>query len=82
MTTVVTLPIKCSTVKRANELVPVVAFWIIMVISIVTIGLLGYAGTLTNYPIEKVMFVSIVELPMLVLLLFLTCPYKFECIKE
>jgi hypothetical protein len=82
MTTVVTLPIKCSTVKRISDLIPVIAFWVMVFVTVGLMGLLVYAAALTDYPIEKVILTGGILPPICFVILWLTSPYKFECIKE
>lgn len=82
MTTEITIPIKCSTVKstvkKVKSSVPVIAFWIVGAVSIILFILfLMQQNTFMQLVVGILIHASISFL-----LLWMLCPYKFKCIQD
>jgi hypothetical protein len=87
--TVVTVPIKCSTVKKVQDIIPIIGFWIGSILITLIFVALGYAllqvanGNITNPSDVGCIFVlSIMFLPISFIAIYVTCPYEFKCIQE
>jgi membrane protein YdbS with pleckstrin-like domain len=78
MTKTVTVPIKCSTVKKVKDSLPIILFWIILVASIISFGLL----ITTQNTIPQLLGGLLVLASVSLLLLWIFCPYEFKCIQE
>jgi phosphate/sulfate permease len=89
MTKTVTVPIKCSTVKKVKDSIPFIFFWIVVVASIIGSGWIVYKATLpgvmlslSDADIFALIGIGMCLATISFLLLYVSCPYEFKCIQE
>jgi hypothetical protein len=78
---IVTVPIKCSTVKKIGTVSYHLLFWFIVCASIFLAGVLIYAAPLPGTSAIQVA-VILMSIGALVILSYLFCPYEFQCMSE
>jgi hypothetical protein len=82
MTKTVTIPIKCSTIKKVKDSLPIILFWIVVAGCIIGMGLLIRAATRSGANLYEIILGSLVFAAVGFLFLWMSNPYEFKCIQE
>lgn len=82
MTTEITIPIRCSTVKKVKDSIPTLIFWVVVAASVLLFSFIIRAAILQKTGIWETILGVIIFSAVSLLFLWMTCPYKFKCIQE